>query len=144
MKESTKKQVITIAILLVFLGSSLTYAVISTVPEQNQVQSDWRAMLIITIFNEQYPIPAGIGTNNQTYSKLFTINSNGIVYKTGDDSATVGEFFTIWGESFNSTCILSYCNTENNSMRMYVNNKENFDYDLYTINNNDVIWIDYR
>jgi hypothetical protein len=144
MKKSTKKQIFTIIILIAFLGSSLAFAINYAIPSGNQVQANWRAGLSIVIFNDLYPIPADIGVKNETYDKLFTLNSDGIIYKTGEESATLGEFFKIWGENFNSTCILDYCNNENNSMRMYVNNIENFDYELYSIKNNDFILIDYR
>ncbi|NIO45098.1 MAG: hypothetical protein GTN36_06140 [Candidatus Aenigmarchaeota archaeon] len=144
MKKSTKKKIFAIFIVLAFLGSGLISAFLYTTPSQNQVQVDWGARLAITTFGDLYPIPAGVGVTNETTDKLFTLNSDGIIYKTGEESATLVEFFEIWGENFNSTCILEYCNTENHSMRMYVNNVENFDYELYTIKNNDFILIDYR
>jgi len=144
MKKSTKKQIFAILIILAFLGSTFTYAIISAIPSQNQVQAGWRAGLAIVAFNELQPIPTGVGVTNETRSKLFTLNSDGIIYKTGEESATLREFFEIWGENFNSTCILDYCNNENHSMRMYVNNIETSDYELYTIKNNDFILIDYR
>ncbi len=144
MKKSTKKRIFTIITLFAFLGSSVTYAIMSAIPSQNQIQANWRAKLAIVIYGELYPIPADVGVTNETRSKLFTINSDGIIYKTGEESATLGEFFEIWGENFNSTCILDYCNNENHSMRMYVNNVENFQYENYVIKNGDFILIDYR
>ncbi len=144
MKKSTKKQIFAIFIILAFLGSSFTYAIISAIPSQDQVQAGWRAGLAIVIFNELQPIPAGVGITNETRAKLFTLNSDGIIYKTGEEPATLREFFEIWDKNFNGTCILDYCNNGNHSMRMYVNNIESFDYELYTIKNNDFILIDYR
>ena len=144
MRSSTKKQIITIIIMVALLGSSMTYAIISAFPSSNQVQSSWRAQIAIVIFNEQYPIPADIGVTNQTTAKVFTINSDGIIYKTGTDDVALKNFFDEWGQNFNSTCILDYCNNANNSMRMYVNNKESMDYELYIIKNGDFILIDYR
>jgi len=147
-KNSTKKQIITIFILVAFLGSSLTYALISAFPSENQVQTNWAAQLVITIFGEQYTIPADIGVTNETREKLFTVNSNGIIYKTGTEDATLGEFFKIWGQDFNSTCIIDYCNNQNNTMMMVLRSGNdwvaNSEYDNYVIKNGDVIWIDYR
>ena len=126
------------------LGSSIAYAIISAVPSSNQVQSNWRALIAIVIFNEQYLIPADIGVSNQTTAKVFTTNSDGIIYRTGTEDVRLKDFFDEWGKNFNSTCILDYCNNANNSMRMYVNNKESMDYELYVIKNGDFILIDYR
>ncbi|NIO44524.1 MAG: hypothetical protein GTN36_03150 [Candidatus Aenigmarchaeota archaeon] len=144
MKKTTKKQIFAIFIILAFLGSGLIGAVLYTNPSQNQVQADWAVVLGIVIFNELQPIPAGVGITNETRAKLFTLNSDGVIFKTGEESATLGEFFEIWDENFNNTCILEYCNNENHSMRMYVNDVENFQYELYTIKNRDRILIDYR
>jgi hypothetical protein len=144
MKNSTKKQIMTIIILIALLVSSLAYAIISAVPSSNQVQHNWGAQIAIVIFNEQYLIPADIGVTNQTTAKVFTTNSDGIIYKTGTEDVTLKDFFDEWGQKFNSTCIIDYCNTNTSSMRMYVNNKESMDYELYTIKNGDFILIDYR
>jgi len=148
MRSSTKKRIITIIILVAMLGSSITYAIISAVPSQNEVQANWGARLIIVIFGEQSTIPADIGVTNETRTKLFTLNSDGIMYKTGTEDATLGDFFKIWGENFNSTCILDYCNNGNSSMVMYVfqNGKwiQNSEYENYVIKNGDGIMVDYR
>ena len=50
----------------------------------------------------------------------------------------------VWEETFNSTCIMDYCNIENKSIQMFVNNVVNADYELYRIKNRDDIIIDYR
>ena len=144
MKTSTKKQIITIIILVAMLGGSVAYAIIAAVPSSNQVQPNWGAQIAIVIFNEQYPIPADIGVTNQTTAKVFTTSSDGIIYKIGTEDVMLKDFFDEWGQKFNSTCILDYCNNENSSMRMYVNNKESMDYELYVIKNGDFILIDYR
>jgi len=143
MKKKTRKQIITIFILLAFLGSSLTYAFISAFPVQ-QEEEVWAFRLLTVVFNELQTIPAEVGVTNETREKLFTLSDDNIIYKTTNEDVTLKDFFEIWGENFNSTCILDYCNNENHSMRMYVNNVENFDYELYTIKNRDDIIIDYR
>jgi hypothetical protein len=147
MKKETKKQIATIFILIIFLGSSLAFALISAFPSENQVNT-WRAKLVIIIFGEQQQIPVDIGLTNQTKAKLYTLNSDGIIYKDVSEDANLGDFFQIWGKTFNSTCIFDYCNNANNSMRMYIytgdKQVENYDYEYYVIQNNDIIVIDYR
>ena len=144
MKKSTKKQILSLLIVIAFLGSSFTYALMSTIPTDNQVQSDWVARVRIVINGELQYLPAGLGVDNQTTAKLFTTSDNNLIYKTGTDDARLSELFAIWGKNFNSTCILGYCNTNTSSMRMYINNAENFDYEMYRIKNGDDILIDYR
>lgn len=147
MKKSTKQQIATVIILFIFLGSSLTYAIISAFPSQQQNNANWKAKLIIVIFGEQYPIPADIGVN-ETKAKLYTLSSDDVIYKEGSEDATLGDFFQIWDKKFDSNCIFDYCNNANNSMKMYVYSGdkpvENFDYEYYVIQNNDIILIDYR
>lgn len=150
MKRSTKKQIITIFILLVFLGSSVTYAIISAVPSGTTV-SNWRAQLAIVIFEDIYPIPTDIGVSgNQTTGKVFTLSTDGILYKSVEGDVTLKDFFEAWNETFNSTCILTYCNTESNTtnvtstVAVFVNGKINLEYENYVIQNNDQIVIDYR
>jgi hypothetical protein len=81
------------------------------------------AILKIVIFGESQPLPdEGIISTNTTLKNIFQK----------------------WNKNFNSTCILDYCNNNDNSMRMYVNNKENFDYENYIVKDGDIIIIDYR
>jgi len=147
-RNSTKKQIFTIIILIALLGSSIAYALISAFPSGNQVQTNWAAQLVITIFGEQYTIPADIGFTNETRAKLFTINSDGVIYKTGTEDVTLEDFFKIWDQNFNSTCIIDYCNNANNTMIMFLRSGNNWvantEYQNYVIKNGDVIWIDYR
>ena len=133
-----------------FLGSSLTFAIISAFPSGQNTEG-WKARIIIVINGEQYPIPADVGIiNNETKAKVFTLNSEGIISKSVNEDVTLKDFFDVWNQTFNSNCILEYCNTNTSSMKMYLwdysNSKwvENSDYELYIIKNNDVILIDYR
>jgi hypothetical protein len=144
MKRSTKKQILSMLIIVSFLGSSITYAFISTVPTSNQVQQNWAARVQVVIYNQLNSIPAGLGIVNNTTSKIFTTSNDNIIYKTGEQDVRLSDLFEIWNKTFNSTCIFDYCDTNTSSMRMYVNGAENFDYELYVIQNNDDILIDYR
>ena len=143
MKRATKNRIITIFILLMFLGSSITYAIISAFPGESTT-SVWRAQLVILVFGDQYPIPTDIGNTNESKSKVYTTSTDGILYKSVNDDVTLKDFFDAWGKTFNSTCILDYCKTNTSSMAMFVNGKENLDYEYYIIKNYDIIIIDYR
>jgi hypothetical protein len=143
MRKSTKKKIMGITISLAFLASIITGAISFVLPSENQ-QEVWVARLSIVVFNELQYIPAEVGVTNETREKLFTLNTDNLIYKVTDEDVTLKDFFDIWGETFNSTCILDYCNNENHSMVMYVNRARNTDYELYKINNRDEIIIDYR
>lgn len=143
MRKSTQKKIISVFIIFAFLGSSLTYAIIYAFPTENQ-SSSWAARISIVIFGELQQIPAGVGIVNNQTEKVYTVDNSGIIYKSTNEDVTLGEFFNIWGENFNSSCILDYCNNENSSMIMYVNGVVNTGYNLYKIQNQDNIIIDYR
>ncbi|MFH0929026.1 MAG: hypothetical protein V1818_01565 [Candidatus Aenigmatarchaeota archaeon] len=152
MKKSTKKKIISIFIISAFLFSSFAYALSFAFPTQKQ--SDvWAFGLNIYIDNNLQQIPAGVGIVNNATDILFTTDYDSIIYKNTDDDVRLKDFFGIWGETFNSTCIFDYCNNGNHSMKMYVCSNclisytsfvENKDYELYKINNMDVVRIDYR
>lgn len=145
MKRATKNRIITIFLLIIFLGSTAAFSIMSAFGGEQQNVASWRARIVIVIFEEQYPIPSGIGVvNNETKAKVYTTSTDGIIYKTVSEDVKVKDFFDIWGQTFNSNCILDYCNTNTSSLVMYVNGKLNNEYELYTIKGNDVIIIDYR
>jgi hypothetical protein len=146
-KKATKNRLITIFILLIFLGSSLAYAFISAFPTGSS-SDQWQARIIITINEDQYPIPSDIGiVGNETKGKIFTGNTNGIIYKTVNGYVTLKDFFDTWGQTFNSTCVLDYCNTNTSSVKMYTWNGKwvtNSAFEFYVIKSGDNILIDYR
>ena len=139
MKKARKQQIITVVLLVIFLGS--TFAMFQPGEEKKEA---WKVKLEIAIFGELQQIPSNVGVKDGTKSKLYTLETDNIIYKEGTEDVKLKEFFGIWEENFNSTCIFDYCNSGNNSMRMYVNGAENTDYELYVMKNNDVITIDYR
>jgi len=141
------KQILTIIILLIFLGSGFTGIILSIIPGGGGPTS-WRALLLITIHNEQVEIPGGVGINGNSPQGFYTLDNSSILFKGTLEDLPLGDFFVTWGKTFNSTCIFEYCNNENHSIRMYIireNDKvENFEYEDYIIKDKDVILIDYR
>lgn len=147
MKKRTK-QILTIIILLIFLGSGFTGIILSIVPGGGGPTS-WRALLLIIIYGEQIEIPAKIGFVDDTPSEgFYTLDNSSLIFKGTSEDLPLGDFFVIWGKTFNSTCIFEHCNNGNHSMRMYIirgNDKvENFEYEDYIVKDRDVILIDYR
>jgi hypothetical protein len=144
MKRSTKNRIASIFIGITFLFSGFAYAIISAVPS-GPASTEWIARLIIVINENQYPIPADVGyTNNETFAKLYTTSTDGILHKGVEGDVTLGDFFNAWNQTLNETCILDYCNTNTSSMVMFVNGKPNGDYQYYVVQSGDDIIIDYR
>jgi len=143
MRKSTKKKIMAMVISVAFTASIATTAISFMFPTQDQNQV-WAARVSVVIFNELQTMPAGLGIENNTTGKIYTLNYDNIIYKNTSDDIRLRDVFEMWGEQFNSTCIMNYCNNENNLMIMYVNRAVNTDYELYVIKNQDDIIIDYR
>ncbi|MFH1229746.1 MAG: hypothetical protein V1678_04970 [Candidatus Aenigmatarchaeota archaeon] len=144
MKRTTKNRIASLFIGITFLISGFAYAIISAVPSGTG-STGWAAILVILVDGEQYPIPAETGyVNNETFSKLYTISTDGVLYKGVEGDVMLGEFFKAWNKTFNSTCVLDYCNTNTSSMMMFVNGRQNLDYEYYIVKSQDQIIIDYR
>lgn len=149
MRRATRNRIITIFILMMFLGSSVTYALISAIPT-GTAPTGWRALLVIQVNEEQELIPAGVGiSGNETTGKLYTISNDGILYKSVSGDVTLKDFFDEWNKTFNIDCVLTYCNTNTSSVAMFVGTnsndlQKNYDYQNYVIQNGNVILIDYR
>lgn len=143
MKKSTKKQILSVILLIAFVASSLTFAFLNTAPTQDQ-EDVWMARVSVVIEGELQIIPAGTGINGDSKDKIYTLEADNLIYKNTDEPVMLKDLFDVWEETFNSTCIMDYCNIENKSIQMFVNNVVNADYELYRIKNRDDIIIDYR
>ena len=60
------------------------------------------------------------------------------------ETLTLGYFFKVWAKNFNSSCVFEYCNGENGHLKMAVNDKENLEFDRYTMHDKDKIIIEYK
>ena len=58
------------------------------------------------------------------------------------ETVTLGYFFKVWGKTFNKDCIFDYC-TDKGTLKMFVNGKENFDFENYFMHDKDEILIEY-
>jgi hypothetical protein len=100
--------------------------------------------LEIVIDGEEYFIPGNIGVGNDYMRPLHTHDSSGEIHIEGPYKRDfiIGEFFEIWGETFSSECIFDYC-TDNGELKMYVNGRENSEFENYVMRNQDTIRIEY-
>jgi len=157
MKKERKKQIIALFILFFFFGSS-TFAIVAFLPVPD---------------NTTPQIPAGVGSIGSTHEhadfKVY-INGNTIdfsqqkyqvaspyihvedgngnlihVHATGE---TIGFFFDTLGMKFNSTCFVldtgeEFCNQDDRTLKFYVNDFTNNDFEKYLLKDLDQILISY-
>jgi len=106
------------------------------VPNQ---RTHWHPHLTIIINNQTQIIPANIGISPGKESSTHTHTDDGKIHieslnpKANPETFSLGYFFNEWGKSFNKTCILDKCirNNSNDTLKMYVNGKENFEFENY-------------
>ncbi len=126
----------------------------------------WHARLNIVIKGEVQAIPAdlGISVGNKidTYlaggmSPIHThvggedeLNDNGrklhfeSTPKSKPSVLSLWYFFKVWGKTFNSNCILDKCNGPDGTVKMFVNDKPNTDFEKYFVRDGDRILIVYE
>ena len=56
---------------------------------------------------------------------------------------SLGYFFKVWGKTFNHNCILDKCNGPEGTVKMFVNDKPNTDFEKYFMRDGDRILIVY-
>jgi hypothetical protein len=157
-------------IVLAFLGLMAGLLIFVYAPQYEappSYRTAFRLNLLIT--NEtggvnQYSLPNGIGVsaslwNNHTLDQygvnnrapVYTIDNSGIVLVDSSvaRSYSLGDFFSIWGKTFNSTCIQLdrfYCGGQGTGffLSMTVNGHANSAYAGYVAADGDAIRIEYK
>lgn len=76
--------------------------------------------------------------NNESGRKL---HMESLAPKSKIRTLTLGYFFQVWGNRFNSTCILHKCNSPDGTLTMTVNGKPNTDYENFFMRDGDRIVI---
>lgn len=115
MKRETRKQLITFLILFIFLGSSLSYAIIyvfpttGTTPTIDGIQCSSSEQTVLHIHShldvyvngQQEIIPANIGITSSCLYWLHTHDTTGVIHIESPYDATfyLGQFLDIWQNS---------------------------------------------
>jgi len=106
----------------------------------------WHPHLQIIIDGKEQIIPKDIGITPTKHFPIHTHETDGFLHLENEYPALedfyLGTFFKIWGENFSSACIFEYC-TDKGELKMYVNGKENADYENYFMHEKDQIIIEY-
>jgi hypothetical protein len=108
----------------------------------------WHPQLEIYVRGEKVEIPEGIGligahSPMHTHDDLPLIHMefSGVVRK---DDTRLGNFFTLWGKSFNATQLFDYRNGSEGTVRMFVNGQESSEFEQYHMRDGDRIEIRYE
>lgn len=85
------------------------------------------------------------GMKNPRMSPLHTHDSSGVIHVESTEirQYALGEFFDVWGVTFNENCIIDKCNDGTNKVRMYVDGKESFEFREYVLKDGGTITIEY-
>lgn len=135
-----------------------------SVPEGDTISKEgihWHPELTIYIKGQKQVIPANIGigmqyagyprfdpmmgmTDMHTHDNSGTLHwevMEGLVTK---DDVRIGTFFRVWGKTFSKDCVFDYCNGPGGVVTMFVNGKENAEFENYLVKDGDKIEIRYE
>src|SRR3989338_1384080 len=114
----------------------------------------WHPHLEIIIKGEKVAMPPNMGigtsysgspfydsmmdmTNMHTHDDSGTLHWEVMMHAPTREDLYLGNFFQVWGETFNENCIFEFCNGPEGSVRMFVNGKQNNDFERYIVGNGD-------
>ena len=100
--------------------------------------------LKIIIDSKQQIIPSNIGVLPGILRPVHTHDATGEIHMEGKcpREYSLGEFFELWGRTFDKECIFDRCTT-NGTLTMSVNGKENAEFQNYIMHDKDEILITY-
>ena len=118
----------------------------------------WHPKLTIKIDGENINIPANIGVSignvvdtqlsSMRMSPTHTHETDGTIHLENNnpgkkpETLALGYFFYVWDKQFNSSCIFEYC-IDKGELKMYVNGKENNEFENYIMRDKDDIILEY-
>jgi len=151
-KESTRK-ILEISLWVIAIGIVIGVVFwVVTLPKlpQTEIISNtgvhWHPHLSIKINGENIEIPANIGIGGAVHNPMHTHEADGIIHAeysgvVREKDLTLGNFFKIWGKTFNSNEIMGNIDGEGGKLKMLVNGVENKEFDKYVMKDNDNIEI---
>ena len=152
--EYNKKNMKTIIIFGIIITAIAGWFIVSRSSETGQ-ESDgiisrnglhWHSNVNINILGETHGIPAGIGIEKLPHNPMHTHDSDNIIHMefsgtVEKDDLRLGEFFKIWGKTFNKDCIFDKCSGLEGRLSMLVNSRENTEFENYIMQDEDKIEI---
>ncbi|GEM_PF-321226 len=126
-------------------GSAADAAVAADIPK---TPIHWHPALEVVIKGQKQTIPANLGAAG-VHQPIHTHDTTGVLHYENSnptpENMPLRYFFdNVWKKEFNSTCILNYCSGDSGTVKMFVNGKENFEFDDYIPRDKDEIRIEFN
>lgn len=103
-------------------------------------------ILNVNILGTPQTIPDNVGRSDTVLRPIHTHDSTGRLHVESPcvRDYTLADFFSIWGQEFNSTCIMGYCNGGNHSVSMTVDGLPSGAFEKLVLKDGDNIVIAYE
>ena len=147
------KKISKIALLILLAAGSVgwfTWHIVNQpkIPESEIISQKgihWHPELTILIKGQKQEIPANIGIG-AVHKPMHTHDDMGVIHLefsglVKKEDVRLGNFFEIWSRKFNKDCIFDKCSGAEGKLKMFVNDKENFDFEDYIMRDGDKIEI---
>lgn len=134
---------------IIFMGIGIWFFVSqSSMPEDVIAKNGlhWHSELTIKINGENQDIPAGLGLERLPHNPIHTHDRDSVIHMefagaVEKDDLKLGNFFKVWGKTFNKDCIFDNCSGADNQLTMLINGRENFEFESYIMRDGDKIEI---
>lgn len=150
--QKNRKKFLWIILITFIIGAILGFVALFTsksVTKESEIISrrgiHWHTLLTIKILGQYQDIPANVGlgiaenpVHTHAADGVLHMEFPGLVKK---DDIEVGKFFEIWGKKFNKDCIFDKCSGSDGQLKMFVNDKENLEFESYIMRDGDKIEI---
>lgn len=102
--------------------------------------------LRIAIKGKEQKIPSEIGVKPGCMRPVHTHDDTGEIHLEFpvEQDVRLGQFFAVWGKTFNRTCIFEYCNSAEGTVKFFVNGQANEEFENYLMKDGDKIEIRYE
>lgn len=114
--------------------------------EHSSVNLHIHPIVEIIILGEKQEISPNIGITSNGMRVIHTHESGGTLHVESPypQEFYLKDFFTVWGKTFNESCIFEYCTDENHKLSMYVNGLPNEEYGELVLRDQDRIRLVYE
>lgn len=151
LKQAVKIALILVAVLGPIAGLLWYGATRPETPETDIISKKglhWHPELSIEIKGQKQEISPNIGigavhspTHTHDTSGTVHLEMQGLVTK---ENIKLAQFFKAWDKQFSANCILDSCNGTDGTVKMFVNGKENTEFENYQMKDKDKIEIKFE
>lgn len=143
-----KNVIVILIVVLVLFGAGWYFSRPSGSNDQVLSRSGlhWHSTLNINILGHAQDIPAGLGLEKLPHNPLHTHDRDNVIHMeyaglVRNTDLQLGNFFKVWGKKFSKDCILDKCSGPEDQLRMFVNGKENSEFESYSMRDGDKLEI---